>query len=617
MRAFRENTKWIFYILAIAFVGWLVFDVGMGITGGGQYGGGDVVLKVNGVSVHAPQYQEALQAAYEQYRQQTGSAPTTREDEQQIQDQVVEQLIQNILLQREFERLGLTATDRDIIEAARTSPLPELMRYPEFQTDGQFDYEKYQRFLASGADPQFLAAIEARYREQIPQYKLGQYLTADVYVSDAKLWRVYRDQHDSVTVAVVAIFPHTIPDSTVPLSDAEAERHLQGNADDFKRPAVAYTSFVAQPRWPDHTDSLAARARAARVRAEVARGPDSVFAVVARRESADSTSGREGGDLGWFTRNGPGFDPAFLAAVRTLRPGQISQPVLSRFGWHIIRLDAGKGDSVKARHILIPVELQGPHLDYVEARADTLDRLAAERTDGTALDSAAKQLSLPLATAPRLVEGDRVTLGRYVIPDVGVWAFEAAVGETSPVIEGQPAYYVFRLDSLTPAGIPPLAQIRDQVIAAARLEKKKALARTRAEEVAARLRGVPNLTAAATALGVPPQTFGAFTRLTPPSYLGREPLVMGAAFGLRVAERSGLIAGEGGYFLVESLARKMADSTAWLAQRDQQRDALVQAARQARIQAYLQGLRAAAKVVDRRKELYRTPAQAAEQTTGT
>src|SRR5712692_5410592 len=61
LRAMREKTKWIFYILAVTFVGWLVFDVGMGITGRGQ--SSDVVLKINGDAIHLPQYQAALQGA--------------------------------------------------------------------------------------------------------------------------------------------------------------------------------------------------------------------------------------------------------------------------------------------------------------------------------------------------------------------------------------------------------------------------------------------------------------------------------------------------------------------------------------------------------------------------
>lgn len=611
LRAIRSSTKWIFYILAIAFVGWLVFDVGMGVTGGGQYGGADIVLKVNGQAVHVPQYQTALQAAYEQYRRQAGAGSLTRDDEKQIQDQVVDQLVQNLLLQQEYRRLGITVSDQEVIEAARSSPPPEVMQLPEFQTDAQFDITKYQRFLASGSDPQFLQALDARYREQIPQVKLAQYLTADVYVSDGKLWRVYRDQHDSVSVALLAIRPEMAADADAPVSDAELERYYAAHHDDLKRPAVAYTSFTAVDRRPDGEDSTAALARARRLREELVRG--ATFADVAKRESSDSGSGQRGGDLGWFQRDEPGFDARFLAAVRQLRPGQLSPPVLSSFGYHLIRLEAATGDSVRARHILIPIALQGAHEDQVEARADTLDRLAAEQTEGSVLDSAARQLGLPLAPAPSLIEGDRMTLGggRDVIPDVSVWAFESRVGETSPMIDAPSGYYVFRLDSLTPAGVPPLGDVREVVLAAVRVEKKRELARRRAEELAGPLRGYPSLAAAGAARGLPVQTLGLFTRLNPPGPLRQEPRAVGAAFGLRTSERSGLIVGQSGFFFVEPLTRKLADSTAWLAQRDAQRESLLAPARQARVQAYLAALRARAKIVDRRKEVYRTPAQVA------
>src|SRR5256885_16193922 len=96
LRAMRENAKWIFYILAFAFVGWLVFDVGMGVTGRGQYGGADVVLKVNGRAVHVPQYQQALQAAYDKYRHQ-GAGRLTGEDEKKTSDKFVKQLYQKFL----------------------------------------------------------------------------------------------------------------------------------------------------------------------------------------------------------------------------------------------------------------------------------------------------------------------------------------------------------------------------------------------------------------------------------------------------------------------------------------------------------------------------------------
>jgi len=468
-------------------------------------------------------------------------------------------------------------------------------------TNGQFDITKWQRYIGSASDPQFLQALEARYRQQIPQVKLIQYITADVYVSDPKLWRIYRDQHESVTAAVLAIRPEQIPDQDAPISDAELERYYAGHRDDFKRPAVASLSYIALPRWPYPEDSAAALARARQIRAQIARGAK--FEDVAKHESADTVSGARGGDLGWIKRDEGGFDPRFMAAVRRLAPGVVSQPELSSFGYHVIRVDAARGDSLHVRHILVPIELTGKHLDYVEARADTLDKLAAEQTDGSVLDGVAQKLGLPVART-RLVEGDRLTLGRYAIPDVSVWAFEGRIRETSPVIEASPAYYVFRLDSLVPAGTPPLAQIRDRVLAAARLTMKRQAAERRAAEIAGTLAGATNLLEAGPAHGLVVQTVGPFPRLAPPPLIRADPLVVGAAFGLKPGTRSGVINSRTGSFLLESLRHTMADSAAWVKQKAQQRDSLLQPARQARVQAFLAALRARAKVVDRRKQIF-------------
>jgi peptidyl-prolyl cis-trans isomerase D len=602
MRAMRENTKWVFYILAASFIGWLVFDVAMGSTGTGS-GSSDVVLRIDGEAIHLPQYQAALQSAMEQVRQRSGGN-VTREDEKRIEDQLVEQLTRDVLIDHEARRLGITVTDEEIRDAAQTSPPPEVYQVAEFQTNGQFDPNKWQRFLQSGSSPDFLVQLEARYRQQIPQVKLMQYVTADLYVSDAKLWRVYRDQHDSATIAWLAIGPEQIPDSEATPSDDDLARYHRAHEQDFKHPAAAWLSFLALPRQPGTSDTSAALARVARLRAEAA-ASRAKFEDVARRESSDTGTGRQGGDLGWIKRNQPGFDTLFLAGLRRLAVGQVSAPVQSSFGYHLIRVDSARGDSVRARHILVPIELAGAHRDSVESSADSLDRFAAERDSGWLLDSAAQRLGLPVGQAPKLIDGDRMVLGTTVIPDVSVWAFEHAPGQTSPVIEGEAAFYVFRLDSATAAGLAPLAQVRDQVVYQARLQKKAALWRARAEQIAEQLKSSPTLQAGAAAHGLRADRAGPFSRLRPPPALQLEPKVIGAAFGLSIGQRSGVIVGEHRAYVIESLARTAADSATWLAQRDAQRESLLQSARQARVEQYFAALRQRANVVDRRKEIFR------------
>jgi len=604
LRTMRSNAKWIFYILAISFIGWLAIGQVMSILGPS----GNVVLRVNRKEYPVTEYQQRVQLASEQYRQQYGTAPLTKEEDRQLQDQVINQMIQDALLEQEYRRLGIRVSAEEIVAMAHNSPLPEIMRDPQFQTDGQFDIRKWQQFLSTTSDRNLLLQLEGIYRQQIPRIKLFEYLASDVYIPDAKLWRLYKDAHDSVRLTALAVSPYTILDTT-PISDGELQAYIAKHPDDFKRPAVAYVRFISVPRLPNADDSAVARAHVARVRGELARGAK--FEDVAKRESSDSGSGQRGGDLGWVRKSDTTTLVApFMRAVRSLKPGELSAPVPTRFGYHLIRIDQAKGDSVKVRHILIPVALQGAHLDQVEARADTLERLAAERSDPTTLDTVARRLKLQVSPEYRVVENQGFMLGEYRVPDVSVWAFETPVGETSPVIDGDAGYYVFRLDSVTTAGAPPLAQIRAQVTDLVRVDKLKSVARHRADSLAALLRGAPDLAVAAAAHGLQVQRLGPFTRMRPPRDLTGEALVVGTALGLRVGERSGVVEGENGYFILESVGRKFADSTAWLAQKEVQRTQLRQALQQARIQQYLEGVRAKAKVIDRRKDLFKSQASA-------
>src|SRR6266571_4627937 len=573
MRSMRAIVKPVFYVLAISFIAWLAIGQVTDILGGGK----DVVLKVNGEVVRSQPFQLQYQAALEQYRRQQGGARLSREDEQQVQNQVADQFIHNILLERAYRRLGITVSDEEIIRAARSGPPPQLLQQvlqeATFQTNGQFDITKWQRYLSS-AGPEFTSQIEQLYRDYLPQRKLQEYLTADVYVSDAKLWRIWRDQHEAVTVAVLAMRPEHVPDSLAPVS-------------------------------------AAALARVRALRAEIT-GGKAKFEDIAKKESSDSGTGPRGGDLGWIKRTQPGFDPRFVAGLRSLPVGVVSEPVLSSFGYHLIRIDAAKGDSVHARHILVAIAPQGQHLDAIDARTDTLDKRAGDQTDGRRLDSAAHLLNLPLARAPKLVQGERLVLPEGPVPDVSVWAFDARAGETSPVIDGPRTSYVFRLDSLDPAGVPPLAQLRARVLDEARHEKKKTLARQHAEQVARELRDAADLLAAARAHGLRAEKEGPFTRVTAAPEFTRNPVVLGAAFALRPGERSPLIAGETGFFLLQGIARTNADSAAWQKQRDQQRETLIRPIEQARIQQYLAALRAQATIVDRRNEIFRPAAAASE-----
>ncbi|MGZ8392588.1 MAG: peptidylprolyl isomerase [Gemmatimonadales bacterium] len=602
MQAFRNAAKPIMVVVAITFFAWLVLDLS-GITGGTGLLTSTSVGKVNGQSVDARTYQTVVQQSIDA-RQQQSPATLGLEDQKEVRDQVWDQIIQDRVLSAEYRRRGIRVSDDEIVQAIRNSPLAEFQNVPEFQTDSQFDLGKYQRWLTSSVAQQYLPSLEAQYREELQKAKLLRVVTADVYLSDPALWEQYRDENETVKVGLTAIVPRTVvPDSAVKLSDAEVAAYYKAHPDEFKRQRTAYLSYVALPRATTAADTAATQARADSARKEILGG--AAFADVALRESADSVSAAKGGDLGEWTKGS--MDPAFDSAAFALPLKTVSKPVLSQFGFHLIEVTSRKGKKAKGRHVLFPIEVTGSHRDQLDAQADSLESLAAERTDPAALDTVARALKLKVGKSNPVQEGTKVQLGQFVVPDAAVWAMGAERGATSPVIETTFAYYVFRLDSLHPAGVPTLLEIRPAVEHAAREARKWDLARKIAKDYLKRVEEGSTMAQAATAMRLAHREFGPFSRVNPPL---TSPAVVGTAFGLEPGQRSGILDTKDGLYVLQGVTHTKADSAKFVKQLDEYRARAVNAARQERVRSYIAALRSAAKIVDNREKVLRgAPAQ--------
>ncbi len=601
MQAFRNSAKLIAVFFGVMLILWLV-DLS-GITGGAGVFSKTTVGRINGQRIETRMYDEAVQNAIRQ-QQERSSAPLTLEDIERIRNEVWEQFIQNRILQQEMDRHNITVTADEVVEAIRTSPPPMLMSDSNFQTDGQFDPAKYDQWLRSSNGQAYIPYLEAQYRDEIRQAKLWRVVTADVFLSDAALWESYRDEHETVKIRLAALVPRTvIADSLVSFTPEDVQQYYQAHQEEFRRGRTGFMSYVALPRSVNPSDSTAAFERSRSLREQLDGGAD--FAELARQESSDTVSGSKGGDLGEWTRGD--FDAQFDSAAFSLPLNTVSQPVLTQFGYHLIEVTRRTGNKATGRHILVPIEVAGDHRDRLDAQADSLEALAAERLDPAALDTVSRVLGLPILRTGPVQEGTRVQVGRYVVPDAGIWAFQAQTGEIGGIIEIPEAYFLFRLDSIQAAGVPPLAGIRPAVEAAVRDQKKWTRAREMAKDAARRLQEGSSLVQAASALNLPHQEMGPFSRVNPPL---PNPQLIGAAFGLKAGEHSAPLDTEEGIYVLEVLAHTDADSAAFRTQLDELRFTAIRQERQQRIRSYMAALRDQASVKDYRSEIYQTTAQA-------
>ncbi len=594
MRQMRENTKWIMLVTALAFVGLMVFQWGMDVTGitSGSLG---EIGRVNRDPVQYEVYLATYRRLYDQV-QSAQSEPITTLQNREIEDAAWDQVVDQILIRQELRRRGIDVTEEEIRQAARFTPPPWLRTSPAFLTDGVFDLAKYQDYLASSGDPVLFQQLEAYYRDILPQGKLMRQLTTGVYLTDGELWSRYRDANEQVRIRFVPFDPTVrVPNDSVPVTQREIDGYYREHRDDFEVQARATVKVVLLPKPVTPADSTAALDRATALLEEI-RGGAPFDSVGPREAAAERPVIFE--DLGTFGRGR--MVPAFDTAAFQAPVGRPIDPVATPFGYHLIQVSERTADSVSAKHILVPItRTEESELRLLEL-ADSLDDLLGDRS----LEEAALQLGLLQVRTVEINEVLPFVAGAGQVGDGADWAInDGAPGEVSEVFENDQAYYAMELVSSTPGGVMPLEEAAPTIRQVLQQQKKIEKGKAEAEQLVARVRAGATLSSATAERGLSLREPEPFSRQDFVPGLGQLNPAIGAAFGLGPARVSGPVATRENVFVIEKIADIPADSAAWLAQREEQRAQATQLVQQQRVQEWIEGLRASAGIVDRRDEV--------------
>lgn len=598
LQQMRSLAKYVWLLVALAFVGGFLLYETSGLMGRTPVTTTTAVAVVNGHELMYRDYIARVQNQIASQQQQSGRS-LTQDDQRQIENSVFDAMVSEVLLDQEYRKRGIVVSDDEVREFARYAPPPWITSEPSLQTDGRFDPAKYQRLLGSPQARQggLLVQLENYYRSEIPREKLFDQISSGVYVSPSELWRAWRDQHDSAQVSFVAFTPAQDDAAAKAISDADLRTYFDAHKSEFQGPGRAVLSVLEIPRTITAADTAAARAKTQALRDEIMKGAK--FEDVARRESADTASGREGGDLG---AHGKGtYVAEFEKAANATPVGQISEPVQSPFGFHLIRVDSKKGDTLALHHILVRIQLSDSVSTRIDREADRLTTIAAQSTSQH-FDSASKALSLPVLRAIAFENEPAVAAGQ-VVPGASAWAFGGAkVGETSEMFDDDNGYYVARLDSLQEGGEPKFENVKDLVrarVAASRAVEKLLPEAQKVSSAAA----ASTLEAAAAAANKKVETSQMFSRSSNVAGLGQFNEAIGASFALPTGAVSQPVRTDNGVYVLRVDKRVAADSAAWAAQQQVQRTMRLQQLRQQRVQMFLQDLRKSAKVDDRRKAI--------------
>jgi len=230
----------------------------------------------------------------------------------------------------------------------------------------------------------------------------------------------------------------------------------QNSAQQPKRPASISFRQIVIVSQPDSVGKARARQLAESLVVALRHGAN--FADVAKKFSADTASREQGGDLGWFRRGQ--MVKEFEDVAFRLRPGEISPPVESPFGYHIIRVERVQPAEVLARHVLIAPEISPAQIDSARRRAALVhDALAA----GASFDSLARRYGdeseekladgLPLSQLPpdyQVAIGNDTVLGLKPVFEVG--------GNTR-----RPKFVVLEVTKRLPEGELTFEDVKDRI----------------------------------------------------------------------------------------------------------------------------------------------------------
>lgn len=600
MRKMRGSAKWMMLILSVAFIGWMVFD--WVESRGGNLGSeiNPVVGEVGGQEIRYSDWNVYLQNQLQSARQQRGSL--TEEDVRVVREEAWNDLVSQALLRSELQRLDIRVSDDEIRQAFLTQPPPEFLTHPAFQTEGRFDIQKYQQFFANpSTDETMLLQIENYYRTILPRMKLQSVIQEGIYVSEEEAWRFFRDTNETVRVRFLTVDPAaTVPDSLVTVSASEVRDYYDENEEDFARPATARVNMVSLTLRPTTSDTAAARSRADSLRQRVLDGED--FADVARAESADPVSAERGGDVGRLTRDN--LDASLADAAFSLEVGDVSEPVQSPFGYHLLRVDDRSADTVSLRQIYVPISPSAATEDSVFRLIDELEELAFRSDLLTAADS----LGLEVRQDVTLADGADFVQGAGALGVAPEWALdeEVELGELSPFFENASGFHFFELLGRQDAGAVPLQDVELTIRERLSSERRETVARELVQQAIDGLAPGAELEVLAERFGSGVQEAGPFKRGDSVPGLGQGTEAVGEAFGLPIGTMSAAVDAGTAVAVLQVVERLEADRGEFDGAREAILQQLTFERQQDYVQRWLAALQAETEVRDLRDRLTTT-----------
>ena len=438
---------------------------------------------VNGQKIPPDEFSRAVSARLEQIRD-SGRGLTDR-DFERARDQVWDDYIRDILIYQTIDDLDIEASDVEVLYHLQYIPPPFLVSDPTFQTDGAFDQGKYDQAINNPVGNEWVQIEQFMKSTYLPNIKLQEMINADVIITEDEVWSSYIKQHVNYTIDGIHVTTNSVQDDVSDPTEDELFDEYTRRIDDFNREEMRTLEVAAWEKKPSVDDSNRVLNDYSAIMDQLNEGSD--FGELANTYTQDpgnrvSPDSGRGGNLGWFGSGQmvkPFEDAAFGAST-----GDIVGPVLSQFGYHIIKVNDRRTtddkEELNASHILLKIEMGPNTLDALKRKSTLFSYDASDPTIGFA--AAIDSHQVETKKTANITAGSSALRNFGPFRDAVRFAFDSQLDDISDPLENERYFIVARLDSILPEGTRSFEEVEGQIKNSLNQDRRLTAAKVLAEQ---------------------------------------------------------------------------------------------------------------------------------------